>query len=534
MDSPFCPLDDELLAPLLTSFPGREHQIRSLATLVHPDAVQCRNVVLHGTEATGKSSITEHLLARLSESIETASRTQPQYGGSTFQYVTVNAAQCITSRHLFERIVGSVARLLEQEGGGLGLGSGDVDSVSRARIQRRCETLAQLSVALDTMLNNVAVRDPRWRFVLVLDAIDRQREAPPTLLPGLARLSEMIPCLTCVFIVTAPPAGFLRTCPSAHLHFPPYTKSEFVRILALSPPPTPIARLTQQETHDLWTRFCAAVHDAFVRSAARTLPSFQHSCRALWPRFIAPVLAGTHSHKEFPKLLVAVRSRFQDESLLNPSIIAVRPEVPSADVSGTASISTQSRTIAKNGSIRGGDTAPLANNSNITTPPSFAAADLTTLLPIAARLLLLAAYLASHNATKHDLTLFSTHHHGRKRRRGGGFVASGRGGPRSKHRKIARKLLGARAFVLERMMAIFEAVRGEWAPEGGSGAIGAGGLDGDLGMAVATLASLRLLVRVGSGDVMDRAGKWRINVGWEAIRGIGRSIGVEVEEWLIE
>lgn len=83
-------------------------------------------------------------------------------------------------------------------------------------------------------------------------------------------------------------------------------------------------------------------------------------------------------------------------------------------------------------------------------------------------------------------------------------------------------------------MAIFEAVRGEWAPEDGSGSIGAGGLDGDLGMAVATLASLRLLVRVGSGDVMDRSGKWRINVGWEAIRGIGRSIGVEVEEWLIE
>lgn len=160
-----------------------------------PDAVQCRNIVLHGTEATGKSSITEHLLARLSESIETASRTQPQYEGSTFQYVTVNAAQCITSRHLFERIVGSVARLLEQEGGGSGLGSSDAVSVSRARTQRRCETLAQLSVALDTMLNKVAATDPRWRFVLVLDAIDRQREAPPTLLPGLARLSEMV----CVF-----------------------------------------------------------------------------------------------------------------------------------------------------------------------------------------------------------------------------------------------------------------------------------------------------------------------------------------------
>jgi origin recognition complex subunit 5 len=33
---------------------------------------------------------------------------------------------------------------------------------------------------------------------------------------------------------------------------------------------------------------------------------------------------------------------------------------------------------------------------------------------------------------------------------------------------------------------------------------------------------------------MDRGGKWRINVAWEVIRGIGRSIGVEVEEWLID
>ncbi|KAG5982174.1 hypothetical protein E4U55_002216 [Claviceps digitariae] len=542
--------DDELLAPLVTSFPGREHQIRSLATLVHPDAAQCRNIVLYGTEATGKTSITEKLLARLAESIrETASETQTasqtqaetqtQSGGCAFYHVTVNAAQCITSRHLFERIVGAVAHILDQDGRS---GRGEAASRTRSR-QRRCESLAQLSVALSTMLDEAAAGEAsmRFRFVLVLDAIDRQREAVPTLLPGLARLSEIIPCLTCIFIVTAPPAGFLRTPASPHLHFPPYTKPEFVRILALSPPPTPIPSLTPQETRDLWTRFCAAVHDAFVRSAARTLPSFRHSCRALWPRFIAPVLAGTHSHKEFSKLLVAVRARFQDESLLNPSIVAVRPDVSCAAAASCPS--TQSHTTTAK--YDGGDTVPLPppksepkpqSQPTHTTPASFAAADLTALLPIAARLLLLAAYLASHNPTKHDLTLFSTYHHGRKRRRGGGFVASRTAGhPRTKHRKIARKLLGAHAFVLERMLAIFEAVRTEWAPEDSSAAlVGAGGLDGDLGMAIATLASLRLLVRVGAGDMMDRAGKWRVNVGWESIRGIGRSIGVEVEDWLIE
>ncbi|POR37802.1 Protein mms22 [Tolypocladium paradoxum] len=497
--------DEVILTPLLQRFPGREHQIRSLATLLHPDAAPCRNLVVHGTEATGKSAITAQLLARLAE--HTAGDAQC----SGLKYAAVNAAQCVTGRHLFERIVGAVGDAQQQQRGG-------------STATRRCETLAQLAVALGMMLGDAARRDPRWRFVLVLDAVDRQRDAPPTLLPALARLSEIvrrwspcpwrrrtlqrgghgltrgtalqIPCLTCVFIVTAAPAGLLRTPASAHLHFPPYTKPEFVRILSLAPPP-PVPGATPQETADLWTRFCAAVHDAFVRSASRTLPSFRDSCRALWPRFTAPVVAGTHSVKEFSKLLVAARGHFQDEALLNPGIVSVRPGAAPPSASAT------------------------------TTNGVKPAADLTALLPIAARLLLLSAYLASHNAVRHDLTLFSTYHHGRKRRRRGAAA------PRTKHRKIARKLLGAHAFVLERMLAVFEAVRGEWAPEGSS-AVGAAGLDGDVGMAIATLASLRLLVRVGAGDVMDRAGKWRINVGWEAIRGIGRSIGVEVEEWLIE
>ncbi|KAK7414751.1 hypothetical protein QQX98_006435 [Neonectria punicea] len=455
--------DETILTPLLQTFPCRERQIRSLATLLHPDAAVCRNLVVHGTAATGKSAIVEQVLEQLKTHASLAA-------------AVVNSVQCITGRHLFERIVGAVADALQWED-----------------VPRRCESLAQLAVELVKMLQ-YPTRDPRWRFVLVLDAVDRQRDAPPTLLPALARLSEMIPCLTCVFVVTSPPAGFLRSPSSAALQFPPYAKADFVRILSLTPPDA-ITGATQQETTDLWTRFCAAVHDSLTKSASRTLPSFRHSCHALWPRFTAPVVAGTHTPKEFSKLLIAARVHFQDESVLNPSIVSVRP----------------------------GETDTAIAKSSVPTT------DLTNLLPTTARLLLLAAYLASHNATRHDLTLFSTYHHGRKRRRGG-FAS--RNATRTKHRKIARKLLGAHAFVLERMMAIFAAVRSEWAE---SSAVGAAGLDCDVGMAVATLASLRLLTRVGgAGDVMDRGGKWRINVGWEVIRGIGRSIGVEVEEWLID
>ncbi|KAJ6440822.1 acid protease [Purpureocillium lavendulum] len=551
--------DEALLALLVQRFPGRDRQIRSLATLLHPDAAPCRNLVLHGTEATGKSAITAQVLAELAAirhdditNGDGCTSSGDSVRPSSMRYAVVNAAQCITGRHLFERIVGAVADALRLDG------QSEEERRRWDQQRRRCESLAQLAVALGTLLKD-PTRDPRWRFVLVLDAIDRQRDAPPTLLPALARLSELvgpllspssrcdspekltvratrqIPCLTSVFTVTAPPAGFLRTPASPHLHFPPYTKPEFVRILALAPP-APVAGTTQRETSDLWTRFCAAVHDAFVRSAARTLPAFRHGCRALWPRFTAPVVAGTYSVKEFSKLLVAARVHFQDESLLNPSIVSVRPAAGAGTTTATTTTAS-SGDASKTASVANGTPKPTTTKTPgaVSVPP--AAAQLTALLPIAARILLLSAYLASHNAARHDLTVFSTYHHGRKRRRGGGYSAAGGGSStprRAKHRKIARKLLGAHAFVLERMLAIFEAVRGEWLPEGSSVGTAAAVVDGDVGMAIATLASLRLLVRVGAGDTMDRAGKWRVNVGWDAIRGIGRSIGVEVEEWLIE
>lgn len=342
--------------------------------------------------------------------------------------------------------------------------------------------------------------------------------------------------------MTSPQANFLRTPFVTSIHFPNYTKTEFVAILATNPPPA-LFSATREETTDLWARFTGAVHDALARSASRTLPAFRHACATLWPRFTAPVLAGTHGPREFSKLLVAARVHFQDERVLDPGIVAI----PTYSRTNKASALLTGAAQQQDGNIEGGARnggSPIKQGPNQPPKPTAAAAaaapDLATLLPTTARILLLAAYLASHNPTRHDLTLFSTHHHGRRRKRGGLSVGVGRGGGgRSKHRKIARKLLGAHAFVLERMLAIFAAVRREWDPKSTCVAVGSDAMDSDISMAIATLASLRLLTRVGGGvagsaDPMDHGGKWRVNVGWEVVRGLGRSIGVEVEEWLIE
>jgi origin recognition complex subunit 5 len=310
-----------------------------------------------------------------------------------------------------------------------------------------------------------------------------------------------------VFVVTAPLAHFLRTSFVPHVEFPSYTKAELVKILSAEPC-EPLPGVSAQDLAELQIRFLGAVHDAVVKPAARTLPAFKEACTALWPKFTAPIVAGSHGAREFSKLLVAARMHLQNESFLDPPLVApLEPKVALL----------QAKTASK----------PASKSL---------AAELALLLPTTARLLLVAAYLASHNATRHDLTLFSTFHHGRKRRGGGGLSVPGAGnsrrGPRSKHRKIARKLLGAHAFVLERMLAIFAAVQAEW---DGRPATAAVHLDADVGMALATLARLRLLVRVGTaGDLLDRSGKWRVNVGWELVKGLGRSMGIEVEEWLVE
>ncbi|RYP09177.1 hypothetical protein DL764_001448 [Monosporascus ibericus] len=535
----FFSLPSELLASLAQPFPCREPQIRTLATLVHPRAAAARNLIVHGAEATGKSAITAGLLAALHGNPDPSTH---------LDYVIVRSAECVTARHLFERTVGAVTDALDWNG----------------PLSGRCETLAALTVELGRMLekwdnDNGGNRDAR-RFVLVFDGIDRQREAPPTLLPALARLSEIIPNLTTIFILTAPSAS-LRVSGTPMLHFAPYTKNEYITIMKhLGPPAASLPNTTPQETADLWARFAAAVHDSLIKPAGpRTLPALRQACAALWPRFTAPVAAGTHRAKEFSRLLVAARVLFQDEGVLQPGIMAsARPRTNATSVSASAGAPLN---------LNGG---PGAGAIIRRTPSSSTAAtDLAGLLPPTPRLLLIAAYLASHNAPRHDQTLFSTWYHGRKRRRGGrrrgtSAVSGGgnsnpgtpsqartpRGGGSLKHRKIARKLLGPGAFVLERMVAIYVATRREWVDDGSEYSDSKGGgmtVDGDVGMAIATLASLRLLVRVGGGAAggagaggmgggadLDRGGKWRVNVSWEVIRALGRSMGVEVEEWLID
>lgn len=91
----------------------------------------------------------------------------------------VRSSECITARHLLTKILWNTLEALGQKDEWEKYGKG------------RCEHVSTLAVLLEECLAARA-EEQRGKFVLVLDEIDRQREAPPTLLSALARLGEIV------------------------------------------------------------------------------------------------------------------------------------------------------------------------------------------------------------------------------------------------------------------------------------------------------------------------------------------------------
>ncbi|KAI4139840.1 MAG: hypothetical protein LQ340_007964, partial [Diploschistes diacapsis] len=462
-------------------------------------------LVVHGTKATGKSLTVSEVL-----------------NGLNIPHAIIRSRECITGRHLLERTV--LACKHEVEKGGL-IAFNDIDG--------RCESLSSLSVILSRLLAHTK------KFVLVFDGVDKQREAPPTLLPALARLGEIIPSLTVLPIIAYPRHGSLSAPGTPHVHFPPYTRNESLAIVALGTPSIfsaeQVAAMAPQrllETEEdntwLWSRFTGAVWDSLGKTAARDVVTFRGVCAKLWLPFVSHIRDGTYGTRDFSRLMVRTRALFQGEDVLVSSLLAPAPA--SAPASTPLSSATPSTTTAQ---------------KQRPAPPSMELSYYT-------RYLLLAAYLASHNPPRTDQTFFSkSSERARKRRRKKNTSASAaaattnnnnnknnatgtpsttaRGRP-AKYRKLSRRLLGPQPFGLERWLAVFHAIVPDGAPGGAA----------DVLTQVASLGALRMVVKSGggsagaAGDALGEAGRWRVNVGWEFVQQVAKGLRFEMADFLAE
>ena len=220
----------------------------------------------------------------------------------------------------------------------------------------------------------------------------------------------------------------------------------------------------------------------------------------LWRAFVAPVVSGEFGTRDFSRLMVNRRHLFQGEEAVLDRIIA-----PPAAAAAAANGMAESAALAKRKAVPG----------------------IVQSLPFYTSHLLIAAYLASYNPARTDVTYFMKHSDKRKNKRraptAASLSATSKGGV--KHRRIPRHLLTPSPFSLDRLFAIFRALLLDAVPQ-----------TADLYTSVATLTSLKLLVRTGVGganDALEPGGRWRVGIGWEFVRGMGRNVGVEVGEYLV-
>ncbi|UPX18517.1 uncharacterized protein EKO05_0008816 [Ascochyta rabiei] len=468
-------LPDEIVTQLTGEFACRDQQIQHLVALYSAHLPSPPFANIHGLTATGKSSIL-----------------RAYFHLAQIPHTVINVRECITTRHLLERIVAASLDALEEAH----------DEKIDRRPYARTENLSALCVNLQKILKG------RGKFVLVLDAIDKLREGGGTLVAALGRLGEAIPNLALILTTTLPLAPSLRHSSSIpHIAFTPYTRPQLLTILGKRPPKVfltpPSAEQFPDYTPDLaaeddawlWNRFLGAVYDSLSKHTGRDLISFRATALRLWRDFVAPIVKGEFGTRDFSRLMVNRRHLFQGEEAVLDRIITPKPQTTNGE----------NKVIVTRKTVPG-----IVQN-----------------LPFYTTHLLIAAYLASYNPARTDVTYFMKHTDKRKNKRRAPGPASlsttSKGGV--KHRRIPRHLLTPSPFSLDRLFAIFRALLVDSVPQ-----------TADLYTSVATLTSLKLLVRTGIGgasDALEAGGRWRVGFGWEFVRGLGRSVGVEVGEYLV-
>lgn len=137
-----------------------------------------------------------------------------------------------------------------------------------------------------------------------------------------------------VFVATTTRSLALHVSPPPFVHFPSYTQNEILQIVSGDAPSINLKEhTTDTDAEDdqwLWTRFCSAVWDSQAKFIARDVVSFRAIAGKLWGPFVQPIRNGSYGSRDFSKLVVANRSIFQSDELLQNKIVHVSVDEPNA------------------------------------------------------------------------------------------------------------------------------------------------------------------------------------------------------------
>eukprot|EP01147_Barroeca_monosierra_P010030 gene10030-2204_t len=378
------------------------------------------------------------------------------------RYAFINCLEAYSPRVLFEQILNSLSGELpgpENLYGGYA----------------RCDTVAKFIKLLTQIFDKQDAS--KSSIFVVLDRCDRMRRLKQNVLSVFLRLRELTRRNIGVVMIST---IVWHKFPSATglpqpltLHIPAYTKTETLAILQhQSPPGAPLAHF-RQFVELLWGVF---------HGPCRDLSELRHLTCLLFDKYYAPVREGTIS----PKNTAALYKNIAPVLKSHLSNLYLRETSTSEWLQNDGKAAQQLDSSMHASKIE---------------------------LPYYAKVIVIAAFLASHNPQRSDYIIFSKQQRKRTKRRKGSLRPT----------KSSASLSSApKPFSLSRLFAIFHSLLGEKVD-----------MTAEMYSHVASLVSLRLLSQATSHENLDSA-KFKCNISIEDAFYLGRTIEIDIAAYLHE
>ncbi|XP_016962110.1 origin recognition complex subunit 5 [Drosophila biarmipes] len=456
---------ESICSSLETLFPCREAAIGTLGELIgdsreaYPAAIY-----LFGHSGTGKTALTRAFLRECAkkQKVRTAH---------------LNAIECYTTKIMLEILLDSLA---PEQGDSL-----KADNMLDFVEQLRGWHSASYSKS----------------FLIAVDNAERLRDMDANVLPVLLQLQQLTSLNLCVILLSQLPFEkfYNKTGLSEviSLHLAQYNKAETQRILGSDFAQVRSQLLNQFGQDSKRLEICKeAVTEEFYNNylnlflsvfykACRDVPELQLTARKCLSIYLEPVLDGSVEPTDVSRLWRHIAGPLR--SALTQ--IYMRIEKPPEEADDLAAIEDQSvRKLAQ-----------------------------SLELPYYAKYLLIAAFLASHNAANQDKRLF-VKHHGKQRKRMQTVNAKANTSDKMS------TTLGPKSFSIDRLLAIFYAILEEKV-----------GLTCNLLSQISTLVHLKLLSFVsGEQNIMDGSARLQCTIGLEFVLQIGKVVGFNVRQYLCD
>ncbi|KAI9013224.1 origin recognition complex subunit 5 C-terminus-domain-containing protein [Gaertneriomyces semiglobifer] len=341
----------------------------------------------------------------------------------------------------------------------------------------RCEHLPDFIAKLEKL-------PATQTLFLVLDHAERLRNMGSTFLESLLRLPLVVKKDLTIILLSdlSWPESFGSSGSSLYpytIQFPSYNRSETLDIITLDCPPG--------EDLDFFRSFVEILYDVFI-TPCRDINELRHLVALLFPKYMEPVVSGKAIRAQGSKLFTYIQPH-------------IKEALHSLYLRDVSSSEWQAQSQSSSDQQQTGISADVD-------------------LPYFTKFLLLSAFLASYNPPRLDVRFFT--------REGGKDIVKRKGGRRGRKSefeggKMRQQLLGPKSFPLERMLAIFYSILSDDTAFLSSSI--------DIQTEIATLITLRLLVRISSPDRLDGV-KCKCMASYEFVKAVGRSVRFDLAAWL--